>query len=647
MDFSTVATRRPLVDPTETAAGTLSALPADAVALRDETWLLRQQRNAETSLVGALAQLEAWGALPYLRAAARGSGLPDVPRFNDPHVYKILDSDIYKWLEAAAVEHVRAGLSPELATAVDEVIDLVLTAQRPDGSVHSWVTVHGDRPLAGWREGHELYCGGHLIQAAVAWFRANGDRRLLDVASRFVDMVLGYGGAPEGEPLPLHPGLEMALVELFRATGERRYLDAALRYIDRRGHGEVGFWRFSPEHFVDDVPVRQAYDIRGHAVMSLFFLCGVVDAAVETRDRELLAAVEAQWDDMVASKLYVTGGAGSRHHDEAFGEAFELGPDTAYAETCAAVASVMLSWRLLLATGRARYAELIERTVYNGALAGVSLDGASYLYVNPLHVRRAGHILSPDGYHHRKEWYECACCPPNLMRLVASFGQMVATGDPGGIELHQLVSSVVRGARGRVLDVESDVPSGGGGVVVEVAASDADPWTLRVRVPSWSTGARVRASWSAERPPSPDADGWLVVRRAWRPGDRLELQLDCVATVSLADPRVDACRGQVVIERGPYVYCLEEGPTNPGLDIDSVEIDPDVVLEPVLLEVAGVPTPALRGAVRRRGGDGGALYRPVTTARPTGRAGEEMTFLPYATWGNSGPVRMRVWLPVG
>jgi DUF1680 family protein len=632
-----------IVAPTPSAAiAAEHPLTGAGAGVTDPFWLERLAANRATSLVEAYDHLEEYGGLAYLRAAAGGEGVPDVRTLNDSHVYKILDSDIFKWVEAVAYEHVREPLDAALLAKAQNVVDLIRDSQTEDGSVHSWTRVNGaPAPFENWLEGHELYCGGHLIQAGVAWYRATGDRTLIGVSERYADRV---AAARVDHPtiLPLHPGMEMALVELYRESGERRFLDLAVDFLRRRGRDSFGTWRFSPEHFADHQPLWGSHEIGGHAVMALYLLCGAVDVAVETGDEELLAAAEAQWTDFTSTKMYITGGAGSRQHDEAFGAPYELSPDTAYAETCAAIASVMLSWRLLLATGKVRYADLIERTVYNGLLSGVSLDGHEYLYVNPLHVREAGRILSPDGYSHRKPWYECACCPPNLMRAISTIGQVVATENEDVLSIHQLISSRIQSAdQGLALEVDSTVPFGDGRVSVRVLDSDGGERTIRIRVPEWSRQAVVTA---------PDGQDWTIlngyasVTRAWRAGDEVSMETGIAFDAVAADPRIDAYRGQRAIVRGPIVYAVE-GPSLPdGVGVNDVRIagiaEASLSSEPWLT----VPTLRLTATVESLPPAGPSLYERSfhEAAGSTATVG----LVPYFAWGNRGPAEMRVWLPV-
>jgi len=635
------------VQPTPRAAfSAMRPVNGSQVRLAEGFWLDRAQTNRDGSIATALRHLESWGALPYLRAAAIRGPAPAVPAHNDALVYKILDSDVYKWLEAVAQEGLRSGLGDYLTRAADDVVDLVVAAQWPSGYLHSWTSVHRpEAPFSEWRDGTELYCAGHLLQAAVAWKRAFDDDRLLGVAVRLADLISGGSEHAPEHLLSAHPGLEMAFVELYRTTGDEHYLRSAREQLERRGHGLLGSYWYTPDHFLDHRPLRECRTIQGHAVMSLFLLCGAVDVAVETGDAELLAVAESQWQDMVDRKLYITGGVGSRHHDEGFGDPYELAPDTAYAETCAAVASVMLSWRLLLATGKSRYAELIERTLYNAVLPGVSQDGLSYLYVNPLQQRVPGRILTPDGYGHRQAWFACACCPPNLMRVIASVGQLAVTWTDDSVDVQQLIDADVT-VTDRAVAVRSDLPFGAGVATVTVTRAGVGEWALRVRRPEWAPTAHFSTSWGDRGELVADEAGYATFRRAWRDGDKVDLVVEPRVTAYAADSHADAYRGQVALVRGPLVYCFEDADLPEGADVDDVHValGREAVQETPIVGLDGLLGLRVPVTIRQEL-PAEALYRPVGVQHDTPGRSSTATAIPYFAWGNRGAGRMRVWVP--
>jgi DUF1680 family protein len=345
---------------------------------------------------------------------------------------------------------------------------------------------------------------------------------------------------------------------------------------------------------------------------------------------------------MVESKLYVTGGVGGRHLAESFGQPYELPSDLAYGETCGGIASIMWSWRMLLATGHARYADLIERTLYNAVLAGVSLTGEQYFYVNPLASNGEAEHLHRGGCR-RKAWHFVACCPPNVMRLLASLGHYVATGDASGLQIHQYAAAHVV-APTVALRMETAYPWDGR-VQLTLEQASAGPWTLALRVPGWCTGVSVRVN-GRETPGNATSSGYLRLERAWARGDVVELDLPMQAQRVAAHPWIESTRGCVAIERGPLIYCLEQA-DHPGTRIADLEIDADAPLqsvwEPDTLD--GVTVIRARGwkidtsAWRHR------LYRPLGSAPPAPRQPVALNAIPYYTWANREPGAMRVWIP--
>ncbi|OXY92747.1 glycoside hydrolase family 127 protein [Streptomyces diastatochromogenes] len=616
-----------------------AALRPTAVAIDAGFWHARRETNARVSVPQGPGLLESAGNLHNLRLAA-GTAEGEFQG-----AYPFVDTDVYKWLEAAAWQLGHRG-DDSLAADVDRIIALVAAAQQPDGYLNTWFQlVKGGERYQDLRWGHELYCAGHLIQAAVAHHRATGRTELLDVARRFADHVDSVFGLPgSGRPIDGidgHPEVETALVELYRETGERRYLDLAGYFVDRHGHGLLG----GEAYCQDRVPVREATNVEGHAVRQLYLLAAAADLATETGDTELRAAGERLWHAMTTTKTHLTGGLGAHHDQEDFGDPYELPNERAYCETCAAIASVQWSWRLALLTGEARYSDLVERTLYNGFLAGVSLDGERWLYVNPLQVRDGHTDPGGDQSARRTRWFRCACCPPNVMRLLGSLEHYLASGDDDGLQIHQYVTG--RYACGPiVVRAETDYPWHGT-IALTVEETPADrPWTLSLRIPQWCREFRVRCG--EETYDSPVDDGWLRLERTWAPGDRIVLELSLEPRLTGADPRVDAVRGCVAIERGPLVYCLEQV-DHPGGGLDDIVLDTTRPLavkhRPDLL--GGVTTVVAAG--RRRGipDRGWWPYASADTTAAPEPDGEtvEFTAVPYYAWANREDGSMRVWLP--
>ncbi|NJP91713.1 glycoside hydrolase family 127 protein [Nonomuraea sp. FMUSA5-5] len=585
-----------------------------------------QRINREASIPLGLEQMEKSGALPNLRlAAGEGEG-----SFQG---YRFQDSDLYKQLEAVAWEHCRHP-EPEGAhrAFVAESAALLARAQRPDGYLNAhYQVVKPDRVFAELEYSHEMYCAGHLFQAAVAAARAGLGEDLLAVARRFADLLVRRFLVDGDDGIDGHAEVETALVELYRLTGERPYLDLARKLIDNRGKGLIKSTGMGPLYAQDHLPVREADTAVGHAVRQLYLEAGVVDVAVETGDADLLASSVRRWEDLVATKTSITGGHGSRHDGEAFGERYELPPDRAYNESCAAIASIHWNWRLLLATGHGRYADLIERTLYNAFAASTSADGTRFFYVNPLQ-RRAD--LFEDAYlGRRREWFACACCPPNIMRLVSSLGHYVATTDDEGVSVHQYVPGVIR-AGGVVLDVETGYPWDGR-VRFTVRSAPGGPWTLKLRIPAWSS--------TTTHDPGPD--GYAAIRREWRAGDTFTLGLDLTPRIVRPHRRIDALRGCAAIERGPLVYCFEQVDQDAGLD--DLALVPGAALRTVERDLPGIGTTVLIEADAVRLPPAPAHGLPYTTgADPAPVAPATLTAVPYYQWDNRDGGVMRVWIPL-
>ncbi|MFI5016067.1 MAG: glycoside hydrolase family 127 protein [Hyphomicrobiales bacterium] len=638
--------------PSDGSRQLLHPLSNTDISLSSSFWRPRLEANREASLTHAAEELERAGNFHNFRVASgresdgyRGFSAIGVP-------YLFLDSDVYKWLEAVCWELGRRR-SPHLQALADDATALLAAAQEADGYLNTYfqITTPGRR-FHQLVTGHELYCAGHLIQAGVAAKRAIGSMALLRIAERNADCIFA-AFVEQGNPgLPAHPGIEMALVELYRTTGQRRHLELARLFIDRRGRGLLGFGRYGPSYYEDHVPIREARTITGHAVMALYLDSGLVDAYAETGEEALLETATRQWDDLVSSKTYITGGIGSRHRDEAIGDAYELPPDRAYCETCAAIASVMLSWRLLLVTGHGKYADLIERTLYNGVLPGVSLDGRRFFYANPLQVRSV-HADPADGVGAavRAPWFYCACCPPNVMRTLSSLEHCIATANEHGVQLHQYVegelTARVGGADTARLRVTTAYPWRRT-VAIEIVDGPPRPWELSLRVPGWAAGAATIMLDGATGAATRDAKSYHGISRNWRAGDTVTLELPIEARWTAPDERIDALRGCVALERGPLVYCFEACDQATGTDLDDVAVDPDPAgLEEVEMpgSLGGIVALRCRG-VRR---DAPAVPWPYRPAAASGETQAEQSLsllaIPYFAWANRERGAMRVWVP--
>jgi DUF1680 family protein len=584
-----------------------------------------QRRNADATIGHCIAMLETSGVLDNFRRVIGESGA-------GYRGFVFADSDLYKTIEAVAWEIARTGTSgwdPWL----DEVIGLVARVQEPSGYVMTWIQgLHPEKRFAELEWTHEMYVLGHMIQAAVALDRAQGRDDLLVLARRFADLIDRRFGPGREDGICGHPEIETALVELYRHTGERRYLALAERMVDLRGRGLLKVGGLGASYFQDHAPVRESRAAVGHAVRQLYLNAGVTDVYLETGEDALLAAMHAQWDSAHHRKMYLTGAFGSRHRDEAFGDDYELPSDRAYAETCATIADVHWTWRMLLAGGGAvaEYAEAIERALHNSIAAAVDSSGTRFFYANPLQLR-PDRFSEENAPRERQSWYPCACCPPNLARLIAQVSGYVASSTDDELTLHLYADAeidVPEHLGGGTLRVRTRYPDDG---VIELAYDGHRPLALALRVPRWSAttrldGSNVRA----------DDDGYLHLEL----DDRARLELDLTPRWTSAHHRVDALRGARAIEVGPRVYCVEQADVPDEMSVDDLVVDTDAPI--TVRSAAGRPQLVLRCRVR---GEQHGLY-PAAGPSSSDDAGVEVTAIPFAEWGNRGSSAMRVWLPI-
>jgi DUF1680 family protein len=634
------------VGATTSASYTLRPLPFPAVRLSEEGHLgAWQELNRRATIPHCIANVESSGALDNFR---RLVGESDA----DFKGFWFQDTDLYKTLEAVGWEAGRTGEEP-WTDYLREMGALLEKVQLPDGYLNTWVQgVEPDNRWAKLQWSHELYTAGHLLQAAVAIARSTGNSSIPQVARRIADLLVETLGEGGRDLIDGHPEVETALVELYRLTGESKYLETANRQLELRGHGLMPDDRFGRQYFQDHLPIREAAkEATGHAVRQIYLATGVTDVYLENGDPTLLESAESLWDSVFYEKAYLTGALGSRHRDEAFGDPYELPSDRAYAETCASIASFHWNWRLLLATGQAKYAEEMERALYNGIAVSTSAAGDSFFYSNPLQLRTGHDGSTEDAPSERLSWYACACCPPNLARLVASLHHYVATHDDEGIQVH-LYSDGELGftadALGGAVQLKTRTSYPWNEQVdIDVTAGQGE-WTLSLRIPAWCDGARLTVA-GEEIDATPDSAGYARIRRNWEGTTAVTLLLPMPARIIAANPRVDAIRGSVALAKGPVIYCLEQHDQEPGVVLEDLRIDPTVPIReaapgqdagalpgvPTVLKVAGhVAEPAARD-----------LYAPAPKVQGSDRRSTELTAIPYFRWANRGEGAMRVWIP--
>lgn len=634
-----------LIRDTQRSRATHACVPVGNIRLRSGHLADRMTTNRDVSLPTQYEQLMQTGALENFAIAA---GKSDARQRG----YVFSDSDVYKWVEAASWA-LASHDDEELSSRLDEVIGLIESAQMDDGYINTWYQIHKpeDR-FSNLRDDHELYCAGHLMQAAIAHHRCVGSDWLMKIAVRFADLITASFGPGKIEQVDGHAEIEMALIEFTRETNDEKYLQLARYFLDSRGTGSIG----GKDYYQDATPLRKQQSMVGHAVRAVYLNAGGTDLIHEMRDPEMRKAQQSMLTDMLSRKSYVTGGIGSRHEGESFGLDYELPNNRAYAESCAGIGAVMWLWRLLMLETRddSTLADAIERIIYNAVLPGVSLSGDEYFYYNPLR--------DEDGSIRRQPWYSCACCPPNIGRFIAQLPGYFATvtssraGESDArrdtIWIHQFA------------DADFTVPLLGGGEV-DLSMTTRYPWdgdirieitglreaeagTLQVRVPDWATNASATLNGEPLSQSEAAPGQYLTISRYWKVGDVVTLHLPMPVRRIISHPRVANNSGRVALMRGPLVYCIEETDNEIG-DVRDVVLHDDVLVTAAsrpelvgdivtLSSYAMLESPA--PAWER------ALYRnlEVSGGDSAGMSEVQIHAIPYMVWANRGAGPMTVWL---
>jgi DUF1680 family protein len=617
------------IQPHQTA---IHEVPFTQVKLLDHFWAPRRETNKKVSIPFSLSQLEKAGNIYNLKlASGRVQG--------DYHGPVFMDSDLYKAIEAVGYS-LATDPDPELEKQADSIIDEIVNAQMEDGYLDSWFqALHPDKRWTNLRDNHELYCAGHLFEAAAAYYHATGKRKLLDAAIRLADHIDGIFGDAPGKRMgyPGHPEIELALIKLWRATGEKRYFDLARFFVENRGthffareHGDDDA-NYDGTYWQDDVPIREHNEIKGHAVRACYLMAGVADVAAETGDRGLLDMMGRVWNNTVNKRLYITGGIGPSAHNEGFTTDYDLPNRTAYQETCASVSMILWSHRLNIMTGDSRYADIMEQTLYNGFLAGVSLDGKRFFYDNP---------LASDGAHHRSEWFGCACCPPNVTRTLAALGQYLYAVSPGAFWVNLYVQGHVQAnldGREVKLKVTTRYPEDGN-VQIEVNPGITRAFSIKLRQPGWCRTAQLKVNGAAVYPEL--EKGYLVLNRTWKENDIVEVDFRMPVVRVEANPKVTANAGRLAASRGPLIFCMEA--CDHSLPLESILLPENAELRPSEgPKELGSPVVLKGTGLSSAGGDwDNKLYRPAAPMIKT-----DVTLIPYYAWDNRDPGEMEVWIP--
>ena len=636
-----------VIDLTNSPYAKLKTVPVRAVVIQDGFWSQRRKTNLSASIPSMHDELLEHGRMDnFLRLEGKSSEPQKGPVYSD--------SDIYKWTEAVAFQ-LQGADNPELRRSTDAMIREMVAVQEPGGYLNTYF--NGDKkPLrmqyATQTSGHELYCIGHMLQGAIAYYRATGDPTLLDAGIRFVDDFLlpNYGPLPNQKGIVSgHPEIEMALIELSRTTGNRKYVDLAGYIL----HGDARI-PLKPQQIVYmfcGVPFTSRTRLEGHAVRAMYACCGATDYYLETGDQDYWKTLNVLWNDLSAHQMYVNGGVGARAAGEAFGDPYELPNAQAYGESCAAIGNMMWNWRMLAASGDAKFTDVIERALYNGINSGMSLDGKTYCYRNPLAFdpAREARDQNTDSGRIRNAWYDTTCCPPNLERTFASLSGYFYSTSADGVYVHLYDNSEMNwhlhDGTGLKVKQSTNYPWNGD---VKITVSPAAPieFVMYIRIPGWSRKTSVKVN--GKEIAGARAGEYLAIRRRWAESDTIDLNFDMTTHLLKANPAVTEDRGRVAFQRGPIVFCMEhldQPDHGTGIDLAdyTVPLEGETTLhfEPTLLD--GVMVLSHPATIRKTATDVG-LYFPASTPSAPERA-TTVKLIPYYAWANREPASMQVWIP--
>ena len=592
----------------QTSLKKINQVDFSKVQITDNFWSPRLERHTSVTLPVCIDQIEnQTGRIRNFENAAKGEGEHSGIFFDDSDVYKAVEGMAY-----SLINHPDATLEAK----TDEWIDKFAAAQQPDGYINTFYTLTGLDKRWSNMDKHEMYCAGHMIEAAVAYYQATGKRKMLDVCIRMVEHMMSVFGPGKRNWVPGHEEIELALVKLYQVTNEEKYLDFAYWLLEERGHGygsmgTEGTWH--PEYYQDAIPVHDLQKISGHAVRCMYLYCGMADVAALKQDTGYIAALHRLWDDIVLRNMYITGGIGSSAHNEGFTTDYDLPNLEAYCETCASVGMVLWNHRMNQLTGDSKYVDVLEKALYNGALAGISLRGDLFFYVNPLESK---------GNHHRQAWYGCACCPSQISRFLPSIGNYIYGTSDDALWVNLYIgnkANVKLGKKDMKVSMESQVPwEGQVKMTIDELASSVKK-EIRMRIPEWCENYSLAVNGEAINQPNLDK-GYAVLERQWKQGDVITLNIEMPAVLKQADPRVKQDVGKRAIQRGPLVYCMEE--TDNPTDFDQLTLSTKSALE------SQFDATLLDGIVK-------------ITAKDEDKT---INLIPYYAWDNREAGKMKVWI---
>ncbi|MFL6354015.1 MAG: glycoside hydrolase family 127 protein [Bryobacteraceae bacterium] len=617
----------------------LLPVPVSAVRLGDGFWSARRKVTVERSLPTMLQLLEEHGIVDNFR---RLSGRKNVPRKGPLYT----DSDLYKWIEAASWAIASNETSDfdkqKLRGEIQSLISDIVAAQEPSGYLDTYYV--GDKARLRFTEltrSHEGYCLGHLIQAAIAYYRATGSRALLEPAIRFADCVVDNFGPSKRPFVTGHPELEMALVELYRTTGETKYLEFTRYLFSGVERERLKLKDSDLRYMFSGKPFTSRTEFEGHAVRALYAASGATDYFAETGDPAYKRTLDLLWTDLTMRKMYITGGVGSRASNESFGDPYELPSADAYAETCAAVANVMWNFRLLALTGDARYADVLERTLYNGANSGMSLNGTLYCYRNP---------LASNGEKLRNPWYDTTCCPPNIERLFESLPGYFYAMSRDGVYVNLYHNSELNwhleNGTGLKLTQSTDYPWAGD-INLSVFPERSSTFTVYLRWPAWAAATEMKVNGQPIQTAGSKPGSFIAISRNWRAGDVITLSLPVQTVPTVANPRSADLYGRLAMQRGPLVYALEQIDQN-GIALGDIFVrtNGQSTAENRKELLGGVTVLKVSGQAPEKSLGEEPLYEPLASVSNRAKRPTSLTFIPYYAIANREPTPMEVWVPI-
>ena len=619
----------------------INPVPFTSVKVTDNFWGQRLQASREVTIPLAFSKCEETGRYENFVKAAHPSDTYKVEGFSFD------DTDVYKTIEGASYS-LQTYPDKKLQKYIDSVLVIVAGAQEPDGYLYTARTMNPKHPhnwagkerwVAVENLSHEFYNLGHMIEGAVAHYQATGKRNFLNIAIKYADCVCReIGNGPQQKKyVPGHQIAEMALVKLYMVTGDKKYLDQAKFFLDTRGYTSRKD-TYSQAH----KPVVEQDEAVGHAVRAVYMYSGMADVAAITGDSSYIKAIDKIWDNIVSKKIYITGGIGAHHAGEAFGNNYELPNLSAYCETCAAIGNVYMNYRLFLLHGDAKYFDVLERTLYNGLISGVSLDGGSFFYPNP---------LSSNGKYSRKPWFGCACCPSNVSRFIPSLpGYVYAVkNDQVYVNLYLSNKAELKVDKKKILLEQETSYPWNGDIRLKITQGNQD-FTMKLRIPGWVRGnvlpgdlysyadnqkPAYQVSVNGQTVESDVNDGYLSIARKWKKGDVVEVHFDMIPRIVKANPKVEADHGRVAVERGPIVYCAE-WPDN-RFNVHSILLNQHP-------QFKVTDKPELLYGIRQITTDAQALSYDKAGKLVTKDV--ELTLIPYYAWAHRGEGDMEVWLPI-